>query len=87
MIPVEEFQHNERWDVFENAATHSYARSILEKDKKKDVLTIDDNYSKRTITTAEYDNLPFCFRECILIFHVVLMGHSQLPMNNKQLKI
>jgi len=51
MIPVEEFQHNERWDVFENAATHSYARSILE---KKDILTIANNHSKTTINTAKY---------------------------------
>jgi hypothetical protein len=51
MIPEEGFPHNERWDVFENAATHSYARSILEKNKKKDVLTIDDSSSKTATTT------------------------------------
>ncbi len=58
MIPVEEFQHNERWDVFENAATHSYARSILE---KKDILTIADNHSKRTINTARYGYFSFFY--------------------------
>ena len=55
MIPIKENQYDERWDAFENAATHSYARSILEKNKKKGILTTNDNYS-RTIDTTEYND-------------------------------
>ncbi|CAF1480220.1 unnamed protein product, partial [Rotaria sordida] len=38
MIPTNDSQ-NKQWDSFENAATHSYIRSILEKNKNKDTLS------------------------------------------------
>ena len=53
MIPIKDWQ-NDQWDLFENAATHSYARSVLEKNKNKNKLTIDDGKPKRTMTTTEY---------------------------------
>lgn len=51
MIPVKESQ-NEQWDIFENAATHSYARSVLEKSKNN--LTTNENKSRSTISANEY---------------------------------
>ncbi len=53
MIPTKDSQ-NEQWDLFENAATHSYARSVLEKNKNKDSLMIYDEKSRRTMATIEY---------------------------------
>jgi len=57
MIPVEKVKQNERWDEFENAATYSYARSILEENKKKGVSMTDDIYSKSTMSTIEYKHI------------------------------
>jgi hypothetical protein len=53
MIPKKDSQ-NEQWDLFENAATYSYARSALEKNKNKDSLINDDGKPRRTITKIEY---------------------------------
>jgi hypothetical protein len=52
MIPIKDSQ-NEQWDLFENAATYSYARSVLEKNKDKDNLIIDKEKQRRTKTTTE----------------------------------
>ncbi len=52
MIPVNVTQ-NEQWDLFENAATYSYARSILEKNKNKENGNIHDEISRRIMTTDE----------------------------------
>ena len=52
MIPLKDSQ-NERWDLFENAATHVYARSVLEKDKNKDNLATDDDKPRRAMNTIE----------------------------------
>jgi hypothetical protein len=61
MIPVEKVKQNERWDAFENAATHNYARSIVEKNKKKGVSITDDVHSKSTMSTIEYKHIfSFC---------------------------
>ncbi len=37
IIPIPEVtvKQNEKWNAFENAATYSYARSIVEKNKRK----------------------------------------------------
>jgi hypothetical protein len=56
MIPTKDSQ-NEQWDLFENAATHSYARSILEKNKNKDTSNTDDGKPRKFITKIEYVNL------------------------------
>lgn len=53
MIPKTESE-NEQWDSFENAATYSYARSILRKDNKKDVSAMDDEKFSRDMTKIEY---------------------------------
>jgi len=53
MIPIRDTQ-NEQWDLFENAATHSYARSVLEKTKNKDNLITDDTASRKAMTSIEY---------------------------------
>ncbi|CAF4095024.1 unnamed protein product, partial [Adineta steineri] len=53
MIPIETSQINERWDRFENAATHSYARTIFEKSKKKNDLSIDENISTKKLLTID----------------------------------
>jgi hypothetical protein len=53
MIPIRDTK-NEQWDLFENAATYSYARSVLEKSKNKDNLITDDTTSRRTMTSIEY---------------------------------
>jgi len=61
MIPVEKVKQNERWDAFENAATYSYARSIVEKNQKKGVSITDDVHSKSTISTIGYKHIfSFC---------------------------
>lgn len=52
MISIKDSQ-NEQWDLFENAATYSYARSVLEKNKDKDNLIIDKEKQRRTKTTIE----------------------------------
>jgi hypothetical protein len=53
MIPLDKGKQNGHWNAFENAATHSYARSIVEKNKKKDASTPDDIQSKSTMNTIE----------------------------------
>ncbi len=55
MIPVKRKTNeiNEEWNAFENAATHSYARSVVEKNNKKSALTTDDFHSKSTMSTFE----------------------------------
>ena len=55
MISEKNSQQNERWDDFENAATHSYARSIVEQDKKKSGFAMDDVYLKSRININEYN--------------------------------
>ncbi len=61
MIAVEKIKQNERWDAFENAATYNYARSIVEKNKKKGVSMTDDVHSKSTMCTIEYKHIfSFC---------------------------
>ncbi|CAF3190092.1 unnamed protein product, partial [Rotaria sp. Silwood2] len=50
MIPIQESQ-NEQWDLFENAATYSSARSILQKNKNNDTLTTNHGKSSKTLTT------------------------------------
>ncbi|UJR29010.1 hypothetical protein I4U23_010228 [Adineta vaga] len=52
MIPLKNSQ-NERWDLFENAATYGYARSVLEKDRNKDVSTIDDDKPRRAMNLID----------------------------------
>jgi len=53
MIPVKKVEQNERWNEFENAATHSNARSIVSENKKKGVLITDEIDSKSTMNTIE----------------------------------
>jgi len=53
MIPKKDSQ-NEQWDLFENAATYSYARSVLEKNKNKDSLMNNGEKLRRTMTKIEY---------------------------------
>jgi hypothetical protein len=53
MIPIEDSQ-NEQWDLFENAATYSYARSVLEKNKSKDILSTDNEKPRKFMTKIEY---------------------------------
>ncbi len=53
MIPVNDSQY-EKWDLFENAATYSYARSVLEKNKNKEGLQGNDEKSRRNLNTNEY---------------------------------
>ena len=43
----------EQWDLFENAATHSYARLILKESRSRDIVNIDDRKSDRKIIMAE----------------------------------
>jgi len=82
MIPIKDSQ-NEQWDLFENAATHSYARSVLEKNKNKDNLTSHDETPRTIITKIEYVYLFFILmiESCIFI---VLMLYQQLMLNNNQ---
>ena len=56
MVPVERFHLNDKWNVFENAATHSYARSVLERNRKKISLAMNDSQSKRKTTTESNAN-------------------------------
>ncbi|CAF1102784.1 unnamed protein product [Adineta steineri] len=53
MIPVDMSQVNEQWDIFENAATQSYARTIFEKNKKKNDLSIDEHISTNKLLTID----------------------------------
>jgi hypothetical protein len=50
MIPVNDSQY-EQWDLFENAATYSYARSVLEKNKNKE--SLNDEKARRMMNTNE----------------------------------
>ncbi|CAF1116862.1 unnamed protein product, partial [Rotaria sordida] len=52
MIPINDSQ-NEQWDSFENAATYSYVRSILENNKNKNTLTTNYEQLKSTISTTD----------------------------------
>ena len=52
MIPMDK-SLNEQWDLFENAATYSYARSTLEKNKNKDSLISDDRALTKAMTILE----------------------------------
>ncbi|CAF3258135.1 unnamed protein product [Rotaria sp. Silwood2] len=52
MIPKRDSQ-NEQWDLFENAATHSYARSILEQNKNKNTLTTNQKQLNKNMTTTD----------------------------------
>ncbi|CAF0951970.1 unnamed protein product [Rotaria sp. Silwood1] len=49
MIPIQDSQ-NEHWDLFENAATYSCARSILQKNKNNDTLTTDHEKLSKSLT-------------------------------------
>jgi hypothetical protein len=82
MLPIKDSQ-NEQWDLFENAATHSYARSVLEKNKNKDNLTIHDETPRRIMTKIEYVYFLFILiiKSCIFI---VLMLYQQLMINSNQ---
>ncbi|CAM4773277.1 unnamed protein product [Rotaria magnacalcarata] len=52
MIPIQ-YSQNEQWDLFENAATYSYARSILQTNKNNNNLTINHGKSSKTLTTMD----------------------------------
>ncbi|CAF3511447.1 unnamed protein product [Rotaria sp. Silwood1] len=52
MIPKSDTQ-DEQWDSFENAATYSYVRSILENDKNKNALTTNHEQSNKIMTTTD----------------------------------
>ncbi|UJR20641.1 hypothetical protein I4U23_023766 [Adineta vaga] len=53
MIPLNDTQ--EKWDHFENAATHSTAYSLIKTNKKKDLSTSDKIFSKDSLNTTESD--------------------------------
>ena len=46
----------EHWDGFENAATQSDARFILEKHKKNRIGTLDDDQPQRKSMNATYES-------------------------------
>ncbi|CAF4312732.1 unnamed protein product, partial [Adineta steineri] len=46
---------SERWDAFEYAATHNYARSKIEKATKNDLMISNDYHSYSTTSMNEYD--------------------------------
>ncbi|UJR11905.1 hypothetical protein I4U23_016083 [Adineta vaga] len=48
MIPKTDGTLDIHWNMFENAATHKYARSILEKNKKRNVLSLNENILEKT---------------------------------------
>lgn len=48
MIPWHESQ-DDQWDLFENAATYSYARSVLEKYKNKENLNVHEGKRKKRV--------------------------------------
>lgn len=52
MIPLNDAQYDQ-WDLFENAATYSYARSILEKYKNKESLIDSEDKRKKSVITNE----------------------------------
>jgi hypothetical protein len=86
MIPINDAQ-NEQWDLFENAATYSYARSILEKYKKKDSLTIDEDKPRRTMNTNEYVAFFYIYFLDLMLIFLVQVLQNQLLTNSKQKEI
>ena len=40
------------WSTFENAATFSYAQSISEKNKNRNISSQDENFLPKTMTTS-----------------------------------
>lgn len=54
MIPIDEEEQSEEWDAFENAATHSYARSVLEQNRSQiNSFGLDETSKRMTTTTIE----------------------------------
>ena len=54
IIPIYQKDRSEEWDSFENAATYSYARSVLEQNQNRENFRRFDETSKRITTTIEY---------------------------------
>lgn len=52
MIPLKDSQ-DDQWDLFENAATYSYARSVLGKNKNKESSFPDEDRRKKMMMTNE----------------------------------
>jgi hypothetical protein len=86
MIPINDTQ-NERWDLFENAATYNYARSVLEKYKKKDTLTIDDDKPRRAMNTTEFVAFFYNYFLDLMLIFLVQVLQNQLLTNSKQEEI
>ncbi|CAF2873145.1 unnamed protein product [Rotaria sp. Silwood2] len=59
MIPENEYKGTDQWNAFENAATRSDVFSIMEENKKVDVLTMDTIHSTKITDTAESDVRKF----------------------------
>ncbi|CAF3880150.1 unnamed protein product [Rotaria sp. Silwood2] len=55
MIPENEYEGTDQWNAFENAATRSDVFSIMEENKKVNVLTMDTIHSTKITDTAESD--------------------------------
>ncbi|CAF0730867.1 unnamed protein product [Adineta steineri] len=96
MIPIKSSQ-NEQWDLFENAATYGYARSILEKHRNKDISTMDDEKPRRTLatldsnatkpTTEQQQTIGHFKEELLSIFaSVVSETHKSLEHNNSKIE-
>ena len=82
MIPVDACRQNERWNTFENVATHSYARSLIQKNDKNNVSAQDDIQSKKATNTIEYDH--FLSGDLNNYCSIDLMWWSQYLINNKR---
>ena len=54
MIPIHRGTLDEKWDTFENAATYSYARSVLKENKNKEQFNSIDDKPRRIMTTIGY---------------------------------
>lgn len=54
MISVKESSLDERWNMFENAATYRYGRSILDKEKKIKTWNTNSNFRGKMTTASKY---------------------------------
>ena len=57
MIPKRGCSLDERWDMFENAATYKYARSILDRDKRAKTWNNNSNFHRKM--ASKYFSLSY----------------------------
>ncbi|CAF1153400.1 unnamed protein product [Adineta steineri] len=80
---------NERWDAFENAATHDCARSNVEKATKNDLLLSEDDHSHSTTSMNESEMMKVIvdqqrqMNEVTKSLHWIMNAMVRVKMNDR----